>query len=257
MDWNPTLYLKFHAERTQPSIDLVNRIRLSEPEKIIDLGCGPGNSTEILFSRWPKAKVTGLDSSEKMIEKARLDFPGYEWIQADASNYKPGMHYDLVFSNAVLQWIPAHFTLLPKIFSWLKPAGLLAVQVPANNESPLHLALLQVAKSRRWKEYTRSCESQIVYHGADFYYEILSPLSQSIQLWETIYYHVLDSHNALIDWYRSTGMRIYLEKLPDDNARIEFENEVLQEARAFYPLQHNGKIIFPFRRLFFIAEKKQ
>ena len=257
MDWNPTLYLKFHAERTQPSIDLANRIRLSEPENIIDLGCGPGNSTEILFRRWPEAKVTGLDSSAKMIEKARQDFPGYEWIQADAAHYTPANNYDLVFSNAVLQWIPDHAKLLPDIFNWLKPAGLLAVQVPANSESPLQQALLKVSKSSRWNEYTRNCESQIVYHPADYYYEILNPLSQSIQIWETIYYHVLDSHRALIDWYRSTGMRIYLENLPDDNARIEFENEVLQEARAFYPLQYNGKIIYPFRRLFFIAEKKQ
>jgi len=256
MDWNPILYLKFQAERTQPSIDLVSRIQLADPASIIDLGCGPGNSTEILFRRWPKAKVTGLDSSEKMIEKARQDFPGYEWILADAASYRPDSQFELIFSNAALQWIPDHLKLVPEIFSWLKPGGLLAIQVPANNESPLHLALLQVSKSSRWNDYTGSCESQIVYHPADFYYGILSPLSQTINIWETTYYHILDSHKALIEWYRSTGMRTYLEKLPDDTARNEFENEVLGEASAFYPLQANNKVIYPFRRLFFIAEKK-
>jgi trans-aconitate 2-methyltransferase len=256
MDWNPSLYLKFQAERTQPSIDLVNRIQITEPLDIIDLGCGPGNSTEILFRRWPGARVAGLDSSEKMIEKARQDYPGYEWIKADAATYKPAINYDLIFSNAALQWIPDHCKLVPRIFNWIKPGGLLAVQVPANNESPLHLALLKVSKSSNWSKYTSSCDSLIVYHPADFYYGIISSLAESIDIWETIYYHVLDSHKALIEWYRSTGMRTYLEKLPDDTSRNDFENEVLQEAQAYYPLQANKKVIYPFRRLFFIAKSK-
>lgn len=255
MDWNPSLYLKFHAERTQPSIDLVNRIRLESPSTIIDLGCGPGNSTEILFRQWTKAKVSGLDSSLKMIEKAREDFPGQEWIHADLALYIPAVKYDLIFSNAALQWIPDHEKLLPEIFSWLKPGGQLAVQVPSNNESPLHLALLKVSKSRPWNKYTRSCESQIVYHSPEFYYGLLNNVSQSCEIWQTTYFHVLDSHKALIEWYRSTGMRTYLEKLPDDNARAKFEMEVLKEASPSYPLQVNNKVLYPFQRLFFIATK--
>jgi trans-aconitate 2-methyltransferase len=256
MDWNPSLYLKFQAERTQPSIDLVNRIHLSDPADIIDLGCGPGNSTEILFKRWPKARVSGLDSSEKMIEKANQDYPGYEWILADAAEFKPQTRYDLVFSNAALQWIPDHLKLLPQIIGWLKPGGLLAMQVPANNESALHLALLKVARSDRWIEFTRNCDSKIVYHQADYYYSLLCKLCQNLNVWETIYYHVLDTHQALIEWYRSTGMRTYLEQLPDDASRFEFENEVLKEAIAAYPFQSNNKVIYPFRRLFFMAESK-
>jgi trans-aconitate 2-methyltransferase len=256
MDWNPSLYLKFQAERTQPSIDLVSRIRLENPMDIIDLGCGPGNSTEILFKRWPKAKVAGLDSSEKMIEQARKDYPGYEWIHADASSYKPGKKFDLVFSNAALQWIPDHQKLIPGIFSWLNPGGILAVQVPANKESPLHIALVKVSRSKRWHDYTRDCAAYIVYHPAEIYYEILSPLSQNFDIWETTYCHILESHKALIEWYRSTGMKTYLEKLPDDKARTDFENEVLSEAVSAYPTQSDNKVIYPFRRLFYMARKK-
>jgi trans-aconitate 2-methyltransferase len=108
---------------------------------------------------------------------------------------------------------------------------------------------------RRWIDFSSSCESQIIYHSADFYYGILSLLGQSINIWETIYYHVLESHQALIEWYRCTGMKTYLEQLPDDASRIEFEKEVSEEASAFYPLQANNKVINPFRRLFFIAQK--
>ena len=256
MPWDPALYLKFHSERTQPSIDLVGRIELENPSDIIDLGCGPGNSTRILYNRWPNAIISGLDSSASMIEKAKDDFPGIDWILADAAHFKPGKKYDLIFSNAALQWIHGHDTLLPKLLGWLKPGGILAVQVPANSESKLHLAMIKVSKSEKWKGYTKNCESLIVYHKPDFYYKVLAPFAEKLNIWETSYFHILDSHIALIDWYKSTGMKTYLESLPDDLARNKFEAEVLEEIIAVFPLQPDSKVIYPFQRLFFVAEKK-
>ena len=256
MSWNPSLYLKFQSERTQPSIDLAGRIILENPKDIIDLGCGPGNSTEILSKRWPDAEISGLDSSATMIEKARHDFPSIEWIHDDAAKFVPSKKYDLIFSSAALQWIPGHKSLLPQLYGWLKPGGVLAVQVPANNQSALHLAMIKVSRTEKWYDFTKNCESLIFYHSPDFYYEILSQLTADLNIWETTYYHIMESHMALIEWYRSTGMRTYLESLPDDISRKEFESEILEEILTSFPLQADNKVIYPFRRLFFLARKK-
>jgi trans-aconitate 2-methyltransferase len=135
-NWNPDQYLKFANERTQPSIDLAARINVENPKSIIDIGCGPGNSTRVLRQRWPESRISGLDSSVEMIKKAKEDFPELEWITADASTFKFDKKYDIVFSNAALQWMPAHELLLRRLMEILNANGALAVQVPANKESP-------------------------------------------------------------------------------------------------------------------------
>ena len=114
--WNPDQYLKFRNERTQPSLDLIARIALENPATIIDIGCGPGNSTDALRRRWPGANLIGLDSSSEMIVAAQKDYPQGEWINADAASFRPNRQYDLVFSNATLQWIHHHTTLIPTLF---------------------------------------------------------------------------------------------------------------------------------------------
>ncbi|MBN2462698.1 MAG: methyltransferase domain-containing protein [Dehalococcoidia bacterium] len=148
-DWNPQQYLKFKSERTQPSIDLVARIMVNDPETIIDIGCGPGNSTQILRRRWPNADIVGLDSSQKMIEKAREDYPSQKWMVGDAADLGTNQKYDIVFSNATLQWVPDHDVLIPRLFNRVNKNGVMAVQVPANNESAIHKALLGVARSQK------------------------------------------------------------------------------------------------------------
>ena len=254
-DWNPQQYLKFKSERTQPSIDLVARIMISNPETVIDIGCGPGNSTQIIHRRWSNADIVGLDSSQKMIEKAREDYPSQKWMVGDASDLDTNQKYDIVFSNATLQWIPDHDVLIPRLFNTVNKDGVLAVQVPANNESPIHKALLSVARSRKWKEYTSGCEKLLTYHNVDYYYNILVSLTENFDIWETTYYHVLESHKTLLEWYSSTGMKPFLERLPDDEARTEFEKEILMQCKSFYPVQTDGKILYPFKRLFFTANK--
>lgn len=254
-DWNPQQYLKFKSERTQPSIDLVTRIMIDGPETIIDIGCGPGNSTQILHRRWPDADIVGLDSSQKMIEKARQDYPGQKWMVGDASDLDTNQNYDIVFSNATLQWIPNHDVLIARLFNAVNENGVLAVQVPANDESPLHKALLSVARSQKWQGYTSGCEKLLTYHNFEYYYNVLISLTDDFDIWETMYYHVLESHEALLEWYRSTGMKPFLERLPDDGARAEFEREILMQCKSFYPIQTDGEILYPFKRLFFTANK--
>ena len=255
IDWNPDSYLKFRNERTQPSIDLVSRIELVNPSSIIDIGCGPGNSTQVLFEKWPSADIIGLDHSPEMIIKAKSDYPNRKWIHADAAHYDPQETYDIVFSNATLQWIQNHEKLIPRLFSFLKVNGALAIQVPANDESPLHKSLLAVSKNDKWFKFSGDCDRLLNYQSASYYYDILNGLSSKIDLWETTYYHTLSNHQALIEWYKSTGMRPFLERLPDDNYKQQFENEVLGGCRESYKVQRDGKILYPFKRIFFIAYK--
>jgi trans-aconitate 2-methyltransferase len=255
IDWNPDSYLKFRNERTQPSIDLVSRIEIVNPSSIIDIGCGPGNSTQALFERWPNADIIGLDHSQEMIAKAKSDYPNRKWIHADAAHYDPQETYDIVFSNATLQWIQNHEKLIPRLFSFLKVNGALAVQVPANDKSPLHKSLLTVSKNDKWYKFSGDCDRLLNYQSASYYYDILNGLSSKIDLWETTYYHILSNHQALIEWYKSTGMRPFLERLPDDGFRKQFDNEVLEGCRESYKVQKDGKILYPFKRIFFIAYK--
>jgi trans-aconitate 2-methyltransferase len=251
--WNPDAYLKFGNERTRPSIDLVNRVELTDPSSIVDIGCGPGNSTRVLRERWPKARIIGLDNSPQMIEKARSTYPGEEWDLADAASWSPDENFDLIFSNATLQWIPDHDALIRRLFGRVAPAGALAVQVPANSGSPLHQALLRVSHSPGWRAATAGCEGLITYQDADFYYDCLSVLSKRIEIWQTAYLHVMESHWDLVEWYSSTGMRPYLERLEGEADRTFFKKMLLKECEAGYPPRRDGRILFPFKRLFFIA----
>lgn len=254
-EWDPYQYLQFKRERTQPSIDLVARIQMDDPRTIIDIGCGPGNSTQILLRRWPHADILGLDKSEKMIQKARQDYPHQKWIVGDASTLDTHQTYDIVFSNAAIHWIPRHEILLQRLFQKVNENGILAIQVPTNQESPLYKAILRVSKSGKWNTFTTGREAAITYHSAEYYYGQLSLYTKEITIWETIYYHIMNSHQELIDWYKSTAMKPYLDSLPTDESRAEFEKEILIECKAAYSLQRDGKILYPFKRLFFTARK--
>jgi trans-aconitate 2-methyltransferase len=254
-DWNPDLYMQFSSERTQPSIDLIGRIHHSEPKSIIDIGCGPGNSTQVLVNRWPKSQITGLDSSTAMIKKAKQDYPNQEWIVADALTYKPQIKYDIVFSNAVIQWIPNHEKLLTRFHGILTDNGIMALQIPLFWDMPLGEIINYTAKDVRWKTKTESVSSLFTIHDYSFYYDQLSELFNSIEMWETHYIHIMNSHIAILEMIRSTGLKPYLERLDDDSEKHEFEEDVLKQIKIAYPTQKNGKVLLPFKRLFTIGYK--
>jgi trans-aconitate 2-methyltransferase len=256
-DWNPELYLKFGNERTQPAIDLVNHIHLNyQPKNIIDIGCGPGNSGQILTANWPDVNFLGIDSSVKMIEKAKKDYPKQNWITADVSQFESTTKYDIVYSNAAIQWIPDHKNLLEKLFGLLSDNGVLALQLPKFKDMPIGKAIERVAIRSQWKKQTEHCSSVFTYHEYGFYYDLLSQSFPAIEMWETSYLHILESQEAIIKWTRSTGMKPYLDSLNTDTERAKFEREVLNEISDEYPARNDGKVIFPFKRLFIIGYKR-
>ena len=253
-DWNPDHYLKFRNERTQPSIDLVNRIRIDfTPENVIDLGCGPGNSSQVLVGRWPGSRLVGIDNSETMIAKARADFPAQEWILADASSFHSDKKFDLVFSNAAIQWIPGHKSLLRNFSSLLTDRGIMAIQIPLFWDMPVGKAIRTVSAESYWQKITEGVEDLFEIHDPSYYYDVMSQLFPSVDMWKTSYMHVLDSHQSILDMIRSTGLRPYYEKIGNEKEIAEFEQEVFIDMQVDYPLQQNGKVLFPFERLFFIG----
>jgi len=254
-DWNPHQYLQFKTARTQPSIDLVARIDLVDPTTIIDFGCGPGNSTQVLAHRWPKARIIGLDNSSAMIAKAKTDYPAQEWILADVATYESDIKFDIVFSNAAIQWVPDHTALLKKFHGLLCEGGLVAVQLPLFWDMPLGKIIDQVSKRPGWQSAIAQVANLFTIHDYSFYYDQLSTLFRKVELWETSYMDIMDSHQSILEMIRSTGMKPYREQLDSNAAREEFEQEVLDEIVNIYPLQWNGKVILPFKRLFFIGHK--
>ncbi len=251
--WNPDLYLKFQKERTQPSFDLVGRIELEEPESIIDIGCGPGTSTRVLWERWPGAAVTGLDSSPEMIEKARGEYPDRDWRHADVRDLAPEPKFDLVYSNATIQWIPDHETLVPQLFGLVDAGGALAVQIPLYREMPVSTIIASVAERDRWRERTEGCDARFTFHCMDIYYDILAGLTPKVSMWQTWYVHEMQSHELIVEMMSSTGMRQFLERLESGEDKKAFADQVLDGVREAYPAQKNGVVLYPFKRLFFVA----
>ncbi len=251
-DWNSEQYLKFKRERTQPAADLLSHVPLEAPVKILDIGCGPGNSTQVLAQRYPNAKIIGIDSSENMIAAARKNCPQLEFRLCDASSELEtlGNDFDLVFSNACIQWIENHDRIIPYWMSVLKSGGALAVQTPMNSDGVL---IEKVTGSDRWKTYIPD-RQRFFNLTPEEYFDLLSEVSPDFSLWMTVYYHNMNSHEDILEWYRSTGLKPYLEALPEEKREL-FLQDILEGIREAYPAQANGRVIFRFPRFFFIARK--
>ncbi len=253
-EWNPDLYLKFGKERIQPSIDLVSRIDLNNPATIIDIGCGPGNSTHILHQRWPDSKLLGVDSSEAMIKKASHDYPDQEWQLIDAERDVITGKYDVVFSNATIQWIPNHADLFKRLKQNLTEKGVLAIQVPLFFDMPLGKSIASISKSARWADKTAGVNELFTIHSTSDYYDMLSVLFSTVEFWQTDYMHIMDSHLSILEMIRSTGLKPYAEKLETEADIKEFEAEVFEDIKKDYKEQKDGKVLFPFKRLFILAK---
>jgi trans-aconitate 2-methyltransferase len=249
-DWDPALYLHYSTERTRPAIDLLSRISTGEPARIVDLGCGPGNSTALLHQRWPTAHITGVDSSPAMIEEASRALPDCHFVQADIRQYRPEHALDLIFANASLQWVPDHYELLPKLVSLLKMNGVLAVQMPDNWQEPTHVLMSEVAWEQGYPDRGREALP-----GVHAYYDILSEAGCDVELWRTTYYHKMGSHQAIIDWVSATGLRPWLQELNESEQKgyLHRYHQLLEEQ---YPLQENGQILLAYPRLFIVARRE-
>jgi trans-aconitate 2-methyltransferase len=222
----------------------------------MDLGCGPGNSTSILQSLWPDAEITGLDNSPEMIQVARSAMPGIHWMIEDIAEWAAGSkdEYDVVFSNAALQWLDDHQVVYRRLLEKVAPGGALAVQVPGNHDGPAHRLMREIAASPGWRSsFAPGSVREWHVHDLDFYYDVLASRAARLDLWETVYMHVVEGPESIVEWYKGTGLRPFLEVLPDDAARDRFCSDYLEGLRQVYPVRQDGRVLFPFHRLFLIA----
>ena len=253
--WDADLYLKFAGERTQPAIDLISRISLDHPSRIIDLGCGPGNSTAMLRQRWPAAEITGLDNSPEMINTASQAHPDWTWVEGDIATWTAAVPFDLVFSNAALHWVANHAEVMPHLLRQVRAEGALAIQMPAHFRSPVHELMVEIARNHAWHVSMEHAIHAIKVERPAFYYDLLNPHTSKLDLWETEYIHVMNSPVAILEWIRGTGLRPFLEALPSEEQKQRFEELFLAGLTKAYPAQKDGRVLFPFRRLFILAHR--
>ena len=254
-DWDPQQYLQFQQDRLRPVFDLVRRIEHILPKTAVDLGCGPATSTRILGEQFVQAKITGLDNSQPMIDEARKNYPDAEYIVADANGWRPDDPVDLIFSNAVFHWLPDHQELLSGLAGALNAGGILAVQMPDNMAEPSHLAIKQVASSKRFDKLLQSrFSARNDVASAGHYYEWLKRDFTSVDIWRTSYAHILPGHSQIVDWMKGAALTPFLSVL-DSSLQEEFLGDYLNVITNTYPVQNDGNVIFHFPRLFFVARK--
>jgi len=254
-DWNPAQYLTFADERARPAIDLIARLPNRAPRLVHDVGCGPGNSTRLLADAFPEAKITGVDSSHAMIAKAKQTVPKARFSVGDASTWTPNPDADLVFSNALFQWVPEHPRHLARILEGLKPGASLAIQMPDNLNEPSHMEMAKTASRPAYAaKLSKASRSRSALLSAQGYHQILRPLCSRLDIWRTSYHHLLKGHQGIVDMLSSTGLRPFLDPLTPDE-RERYLADYRKGISPHYPVMDDGLILFPFPRLFILAVK--
>ncbi|MDF2366603.1 methyltransferase domain-containing protein [Sneathiella sp.] len=253
MAWNPEQYILFSDHRLRPALDLLSQVPLISPSVIYDLGCGTGNVTALLSQHWNEAIITGIDSSEEMLAKARRDHPSIEWKLADISRFSPTSKGNLIFSNAALHWLDDHENLFPNLLKQLRPGGVLAVQMPNNFSAPSHQNLYDLAQSPEWVDRLGALVRPAPVHNINWYFDLLSPLSEKVNIWETTYFQVLKGKDAVLEWTRGTALRPFLAALDAKEAEL-FESQYAETLLESYPLRQDDATLYPFSRLFIVVQ---
>jgi trans-aconitate 2-methyltransferase len=252
-DWSPSTYLKFEDERTRPARDLLAQVPLARARKAVDVGCGPGNSTELIAERFPDADVLGLDTSPAMLDEARKRLPNLRFELADANVWTPEADVDLVYANATYQWIPGHLEQLPRVLAALRPGAVLAVQMPDNLAEPTHRLMQEVAAEGPWAERLKDTAREPL-PPARVYYETLKPYAARLDIWRTAYNHPLADAAAIVELVRGTGLRPFLDALSDTERPAFLAAYTAKVADAFPPLSGGG-VLLAFPRLFLVAQR--
>ncbi len=254
MTWSARTYSVFEQERTRPVRDLVAAIPTQQARTAVDLGCGPGNSTEVLAARYPQAEVSGVDSSDDMVAAARQRLPGLAFELADIATWQATRPCDVILANASLQWLPDHATLYPRLVAQLAEGGSLAVQTPDNLEEPAHRLAREGAASGPWAHKIAGVRHP-PRHDAAFYYQLLQPHCSAVDVWRTTYFHPLaGGPAAVVEWFKGSALRPFMAPL-DETEKAAFLQRYLAAATEAYPALPNGTVLLPFPRLFIVATR--
>jgi trans-aconitate 2-methyltransferase len=252
-DWNARQYLKFEDERTRPPRDLLAQVPLERPRRAVDLGCGPGNSTELLLERFPQAEIVGLDSSPDMLRKARERLPQCTFIEANIASWTPTERTDLIFANAVFQWVPDHEQVMRRLLHSLPAGGVLATQMPDSTGEPALALQRKVAASGPWAGDPRiKAAARGELPAPETYYDLLKPVCSKIDIWHTDYNHVMAAPQAIVEWFKGSSLQPFLSALGAP-AQEKFLAAYTGEIAAAYKPRFDGKVLLRFPRLFIVA----
>ena len=252
MRWDPDQYLVFEGHRLRPAAELLARVRVEAPRRVVDLGCGAGNVTGLLRRRWPRARIAGVDNSAEMLVRARAKASADEWVEADISAWQPDEKPDVLYSNAALQWLDDHATLLPRLAGQVAPGGCMAVQIPANRDAPAHRLVVETARDGPWRDRLEPLLRLRAVGEASFYYDLLRPRTRALDIWYTEYVQVLTGENPVVAFIKGSRLRPLLAAL-DEPERSAFEASYAERVAAAYPKRSDGTTLFPFKRLFIVA----
>lgn len=254
MAWNPEQYSIFESQRSRPFFDLLSRVSVASPRRVVDLGCGPGPLTAALARRWPDAEVVGIDSSPEMLAKAHALTdapPNLSFERGDIADWEPSERDDVVVSNAALHWLPQHRELLAKWLPQLGAGAQLAAQLPANTDSPSQTLLAELGAAPRWAPRLGGMRP-VVENVAPVagYLDLALAAGVAVEAWETTYHHVLPGEDPVLEWIAGSRLRPYLDALGEEAPG--FVDELRQELRAAFPTGPAGTV-FPFHRVFFVV----
>ncbi|MDC7743585.1 trans-aconitate 2-methyltransferase [Rhizobium binxianense] len=255
MAWSASQYAKFEDERTRPARDLLAQVPLQSIRRAVDLGCGPGNSTELIIERYGAEGVSGLDSDTNMLAAARKRLPGTDFVEADLGSWRPAEPADLLFANAVFQWLPDHLDIFDRLMDGLSEGGVLAVQMPDNLGEPSHLAMEETADAGPWRT---AFEGKSVRRkglpAPSAYYSRLIAKAARVDIWHTIYNHPMADAAAIVEWVKGTGLMPYLAQAGEEH-REAFLADYLKQVEKAYPKMSDGRVLLRFPRIFMVVVK--
>ena len=254
MSWDPAQYLRFSGARLRPALDLLARVPAAAPRAAVDLGCGAGNLMPLLRQRWPQARLTGVDASPQMLAKARADHPGVEFIEADVGAWRPPQPVEVLYSNATLHWLDDHERLFPALLQSVAPGGWLAVQMPRNFGAPSHTGVRETIESGPWRARLEPHLRPSPVAGPQDYWRILHAHCAALEIWETEYLQVLRGENPVAEFVKGSWLKPFLDRL-EEPERGAFEADYRARTAAAYAPEADGSTLFPFRRLFIIAQR--
>jgi trans-aconitate 2-methyltransferase len=252
--WDPAQYAKFGDHRLRPALDLIGRIPDIAAKRIVDLGCGPGEITEMLAQRWPAAEVVGLDSSPDMLKKAHGLKGRVRYLDGDAATWTATPPVDLLFSNACLQWLPDHDSLFPRLAGQVAKGGTIAIQMPHNHDQPSHRIIARLSEEAPFKAPLAGKLRHDPVAAPDAYWRMLKPMVARLDIWEVDYLQALSGDDPVLTWTMGTALRPVLDAL-DEPLKAEFVEKYRDGLRLAYPREADGATLFPFRRLFILAER--